>query len=532
MSDVQFDRLTFWFALLLSLGTLVFYLCGAVWVRLTRPVETNRLFAFNLDAPAFGDKEELFAVALVAAGTSLSTVFLFFLTAGSQYGWWIAVCPLMFAVGNYLMFGVYRRVGALGYFNESRSSKGVAGLVPYLGRRFTGSVVVAIVLLLISILNLLAVLVLELAVGVDVLIYLGNHAVGGSASAGVHFGLFAFSLALLLGYVFVGGFAAVVASDLWQLKIITWAVIVGVISVAVLAQSGDTHVNHLSFSTVRADFPTLLSFMVGVALGNFLIPMSQEASWQRFRAFGSAKGFDVRRALDKSILKSILVWFGLIALAASLQMVLRNPAVPLLSMSQVLDSFRTLNDWWFPLCVFPVLTVAALSAMYSTADTCVSAILYLVDYAWLAWRSSMYQEDVRQLPTARMPAIHYVAIALLFLFCIGIYAVVRYWFKPSILQLVFSVFSNLIVIAPTILLISRCPPVAFGTKDSARTVAVLASLVLGSLVFWATAGFAIVSGEKYEWVSQMAIVPGLLAASLPLAIYLLQPGRRRAHVPA
>lgn len=531
MTESTLATAAFGFALLLSLGTLVLYLSGAIWVRLTSPADTSRLFAFNLDSTSFGDKDELFAVALVAAGTSLSTVFLFFLTAGTRYGWWIVVCPLLFALGNFLMFGVYRRARRNGYFVEGQYTvAGASGLLPYLGKRLTGSNTVSFLLMVISMINLLAVLVLEMTVGVDVFIYLTTNAFGPYSSPGWEFVIFAVSLGLLLGYVFVGGFAAVLASDLWQLKIISWAIVLSLASFVVYGVSTSKPIDSIALSVSQADYLTLITFIVGVTLGNLLIPLSQESSWQRFRAFGDDSNFNVRRALNKSIVKSICLWLGLILLAIGLQMMMPGRVVTLVSMPEVLDAFRTINDWWFPLCIFPVMTVAALSAMYSTADTCVSAILYLVDYAWASLPS---QKAIPERADDRFPSTHYWAMGILFGLCLGIYALVKFWFHPTILQLVFSVLSNLIVVAPTVLMAAYCPPVAAGTWNSSRTTTVVCSLVLGTVCFWATAGTAIAMGGDLEWLSQLAVLPGLLGALAPILVYALGNAKpSREAVPA
>src|SRR5690349_25151420 len=100
MQEIAVSNFSYWLALLLSIGSLCFYLLGAVWWRLTCNPSGDIRFDFNLAVPEFADKEKLFAIALVSAGTSLSTVFLFFLSAGTLFGAWLLLCPLFFAGGN------------------------------------------------------------------------------------------------------------------------------------------------------------------------------------------------------------------------------------------------------------------------------------------------------------------------------------------------------------------------------------------------------------------------------------------------
>jgi hypothetical protein len=80
---------SFWTALILSLGALIFYVGNAFFLRSKNREKQDRLFDFNLGLPTARNNESLFAITLVAAGTSLSTVFVFFLTAGTIYGAWI-----------------------------------------------------------------------------------------------------------------------------------------------------------------------------------------------------------------------------------------------------------------------------------------------------------------------------------------------------------------------------------------------------------------------------------------------------------
>jgi hypothetical protein len=520
--DPSVDSLSFRLALGLVLGSLVFYLSSALWARLAKAPCDEPLFGFSLTAPLFGDREQLFSIALVSAGTSLSTVFAFFLTATTRFGWWILACPLLFAGGNFLMFRLYARIRALGYFEEAADVRsGASGLIPYLGTRLTGSRTVAMMLLAISLANLLAVLILELTVGVGVLGYLVTGALGLDApSAPVEFALFAIVLVLLLGYVFVGGFAAVISSDIWQLKIIGRTILITLASVAVLMVAGGRHAPPAAqIAGTALSGREAAEFLVSVTVANLLLPLTQESSWQRFRALTGLPCFNVRRAMRISIVRAAAIWFGLILLGVALRLAGAPGAgsAPA-TMTEALEAFRSLNDWWFPLAIFPVLAVASLSAMYSTADTCVSAVLYLVDYSWAGGK-------VTRRDRARLPSVHYLTMAFILVFCLAVFALVRFWFHPTLFQLVFSVFSNLIVIAPTIFVASQLAPVREGT-DPARARAITASLALGTSCFWLVAGYAIARGADYEWLSQAAIVPGLVVAWIPI---LLLKARLRAR---
>ncbi len=54
-----------------------------------------------------------------------------------------------------------------------------------------------------------------------------------SPSSGSEFLVFAISIILLLGYVFFGGFRAVVYSDVWQMMAMRWSIFIAIISVVI-----------------------------------------------------------------------------------------------------------------------------------------------------------------------------------------------------------------------------------------------------------------------------------------------------------
>jgi hypothetical protein len=502
----------YWFAIILSVGTLIFYLLTSLWSR-------NRIEAldgsgesdFDLGIPKTDDRASLFAIALVAAGTSLSTVFVFFLTAGAFYGWWLLLSPLMFLVGNAVMFWVYGRMKLNGYTVEANSDPaGATGLVPFLATKLTGSRGVGLGILLLSLLNLVAVFVLELVVCVEVVSYLTDHAFGGAASDSARFIIFAVSLALMLGYVYVGGFRAVIASDVWQMKLMKGAVFLTAVSLLVVIVMRPEPVDFSSLG--NPPLALLWGFILNVVLANIFVPMSQESSWQRFRAFSAGGSFDAGLALRRSLRSALFLWGLLIASSFLLILALPSGGVgQLTSMSGVLEQLKGINDSVFALLLFPLMVVAGLSAMFSTADTCVSSILFLLQF--LVSKDKAQAEAALQKPV-RLHLSYHLAMAILFGFSLLVYAFVRFWFEPSILQLVFSVFSNLVVVAPVMLTAVILKPVS--KVNSKRTGWVTTSLIVGFVCYWSTSLFAMIKGADYLWLSQLSILAGLAGALLPV----------------
>src|SRR5215469_16409152 len=145
-------------ALLLAAGSLVLYLAGAVVSRFTLTESGKTVRSFNLGIPRTKSPEQLFAISLVAAQTTLSTVFVLFWTTASQLGFHLLFCPFAFALGITIMFYVFKRAQDHGYLNDSLAS----GLIPYFGYRFTSSKLVSWILAIGCTLPILAILALEL----------------------------------------------------------------------------------------------------------------------------------------------------------------------------------------------------------------------------------------------------------------------------------------------------------------------------------------------------------------------------------
>jgi hypothetical protein len=169
--------------------------------------------SFNLRIPA-QNPEDLFAMSIVSAATTLSTVSVVFLASTGSYGLHLLFCPVAFGLGLALTFWVYTRVSRQGYIDDSA----VAGLIPALGYRMTHSKAVAVALALVSAIPMLALLTLEIRYGVSFLEYLLRPLIG---SHDWNLQAFLVFIVLLMGYVFLGGFRAVIASDVLQYRAMT-----------------------------------------------------------------------------------------------------------------------------------------------------------------------------------------------------------------------------------------------------------------------------------------------------------------------
>ena len=446
--------LPFWVALFFGAGSLLCYLTLAAFVRISRDAQEDAgSDDFNLGLPDGQDYYRLFGTSVAAAGTPLSTVVAFFLTSGSAFGARLFLCPLFFAAGMYILYCVYNRARNNGYFNTgpSRGRFSEIGLIPYLGVRLTGSKKIGWMLLVICALPLLGLLTLEIAFGIQIVEYLTAGAFHAAYTEWRAFVVFAVFVIFLLGYVFVGGFRAVLRSDVWQYKLVQTGVVLSIATFVILAIQNPVSLHwKVLWPATRAS--DLVSFYVPVIFVNLILPLGLVSSWQRFHAFERATP-NVRSAIFCSLKKTVALWSGLITVGlASVVLALGNGGN---SLSAFFDWLQAQGDWC-RFFLFPVLVVAALSAMYSCSDTCVSALLYLNEYG-------QNEAAIARVKTFNpLPRRYYWSMGLI----LGV-TLMTYWFlrirfsgditAAPLFKLAVALYANLSVVAPTILLTALIP---------------------------------------------------------------------------
>jgi Na+/proline symporter len=485
------------------------YFAGAIWSRLAANRHPSPL-EFNLGLPLYRDVNELFAISLVAAATSGSTVIAFFLTGTAVYGPVLFLCALFFVCGLYLLLRAFEAAA----IPDPDDDLNVGfGLLPFLTYRFTRSATLAAVVAGLSTVTLVAVLTLELSVGMDLMKHLVAHAFGTTVREPYGFLTVCLFVALLLGYVFVGGFKAVIASDVWQMKTIQWAVIALVIG-AVWYISGSHGPQTAAPFTLAAPGLTR-AFFLNIVLGNLFVPLALQSSWQRFEAFSRDRAFSAPRAMALASAKLAGVWTALVAVGFCLQRFPRpnEPFSRLSALGWSLDRLVLTGNTWISFFVFPLIMVAAFSAIFSTSDTCVSSILYLVEY----------RRVIRGTLPTRLARRHYVAMAVIFLFALLVYQAVD---SDHFVAFIFVAYSSLIVLAPTVIAVALSA--RRGRADVGRRARLIGtSLVAGAVCYWVPALAAL--AVKSEWLSQFSLVFGLIASAAPV-LFLAEPVRHRQHV--
>jgi hypothetical protein len=509
---ISLDRLPPLFALLLAGGSLAVYFAGAILYRFATRTTRSTNNSFNLAIPITDNYENLFAVSLAAAQTTFSTVFIVFLIDAPTLGLHFLYCPAAFAVGNWFMLHIYKRVEAKGHLDESVHS----GLPPSLVYKLTNSRLVAYCVVVACALPLIAVLALELHFGIAYLDYLDHRAFSLASSPLSLFVLFVFFITLLLSYVFLGGFRAVIASDIWQYRILAVSLPLVLISIAVVI------VFNPGIVVWKLIFPPftkgVVLFYMEVTLMNLFQPLCFATTWQRFRAF-RPRNIDFAAAVGSATKKVAYLWTTLILIGVGLQAISHASISNLPAANSLPPLWRFLDQLvqdnvWFAVFVFPLLTLAGFSGMYSSADTCVSALLYLTESNG-AWRGPKPTE----LPLAKKYRWAMLGIFGLTLAMYTLYSRVDPNEKTAT-SIALTVFGNCVIAAPIMILLGTLDWRLADVRGSSRSVHILSSIGIGILMFWSIMLFGPKSIE-------LATLGGLVGAAVPAVLLYMSENVKR-----
>jgi Na+/proline symporter len=241
-----------------------------------------------------------FQYTLVSGTTSFATVLLYFITASEAYGIFFAANLVIFLLGQYFFFYVATKSSAdLSKF--STLSKFVL--------EETGSKTISRWVNLITVLGFVGVLFLELLVGSTVFSYV----IPGEYSELIGFGVIS---VLIMSYISIGGFAAVVESDSWQYQLIILACAVILIFVFFVMpfKTGDFSLGRAVSWSVSVD--VWLTLLLQATVVNFTLPFCQLSSWERVASTGEWE--TVRNNYAPALIKIGLIWAIFIVFGLSL----------------------------------------------------------------------------------------------------------------------------------------------------------------------------------------------------------------------
>jgi hypothetical protein len=326
--------------------------------------------------------------------------------------------------------------------------------------------------------------------------------------------LFAIFIILLFGYVYIGGFRAVVVSDIWQCRIMLTTFTT--VAAAMLAYSFH-HSTALHWERLSRTPPNLGAFYVGITIINLFEPLCISTTWQRFRAF-QFEPKDLGKAVLRGTLLMAYMWLLLIGIGIGITL---TATTQLKSGDLGLFLSGIVNRGpFFAYMIFPLLIVAGLSGMYSSSDTCVSALMYLSE----SWSPGDSRGLDREPPKQRYT---WIVVSLFTATCAMYAWVSRANYQP--VPLAMTLFSNLIFVAPSLVALGSLKPVHGANPHKVRSGFIISSVLLWFLVYWIFDLWP--SKDPASGLSLYALLPALIASSVPCALlFIVEKARlNKAH---
>lgn len=394
-----------------------------------------------------------------ATFSAFATVFFWFVALGGMYSWVLLLIPLFLVIGNFLFTKVVARYGVrlvdhitIGTFVRSRSA--------YAPLHYLADFIVAVFLF--------SALLVELIIGSGIIASM-------LPLPGMQFVLLLVLSLIVILYVAIGGFRAVVLSDTIQLYL-TFGGVAALVIFAIFYLKPSSSATALLYKP-DISFFELLAFVVSVITVQTLGPLCQLQNWQRISA---SKDQDAAlRAHRHGALIGAGLWVVMILAA----LLLYSKLAGSVNINAILTQMK--QHGVFPgYALYPLVMVGFVAAMLSTADSALAAIHLLV-----------YDNLRRKTKTADKPfrlrfKHHLVLGAILLLIIVAIYYLNQTRIKDFSIATIYFLYNQLQVVFPVLFyfvvetVVRRDETLVRKLADHRRTVSrILAvALVLGWLV--------------------------------------------------
>lgn len=431
-----------------------------------------------------------FGNSFAAASTSLATVLFFFVTLGLTNGLYILISPISYFFGIYFFNKVM--LPKLVKHRFSNDSEGVASIGTTLGaymyERYNSKWVKNIITS-ITLLGILAILLIELYVGVDIFnIFIKNEY--------KEWALVLISI-VTFTYTGLGGLYAVVKTDKVQFR---YMLVVAFLLVVWLLFDYDTSVGLKNF------FPDLPSLSEGLFLPwplflnmifvNFLLIPSLLRNWQLTAAAKNAK--EVKYGLYQGLLwtaviSALFVIFGILYFD-----VFKDTE---LSLNGILVKMANASSMIVSYILFPLFFTACLMALLSTVDSSLMPVVQSLSYDFSVLKNHGFYK-------------YFIIIFVLLLLTIGLYFIVFEILKFDLIGWLFTIFSLVTISSPAIIL--GC----VGREDIIRTRPLHIVTIVSTLVGLVIALFISYLGNKYQeiWLIQLNTPIAVVFVSISLCV--------------
>ena len=431
----------------------------------------------------------------VATSTSLATALTFFFSFGSKFGLALIISPIMFSIGVLVFRRMTLFMNADGFFQNGTT------LHQYILSKYD-STTTKNVATTISLLGYLGIFVIELYVGVSIFTAF-SHSLGWQVFIAIVL------LALMFFYIFLGGYPAVIKTDVVQIRLVVLGLALLLLTLIAAATARELWSDILQTKHLNP-LPTVLPWhlLIVMVVGNVPFQMLKMSNWHRAAASGNLD--ETRSALMRGWCVTFVIWFaaalcgiigGVIATNAGTEDFDLNEAFNLLANSIGQGAGQTFCRY----VVYPLLFCGCVAALVSTADSVFVPILatYVFDMRFQGQNIEASEQVSRDVLTSTRKV-----VVLFLLAGVGLYVLLTYVLKLQFIHLLFIFFNQQLVLFPV---------VWFALMNDARrcrdcaTSATL-SMIVAAIATWA---LAIYGGAKQRddlvmWSSTVGFMGSIL----------------------
>ncbi|NQY42723.1 MAG: hypothetical protein HRT87_05195 [Legionellales bacterium] len=330
-------------------SSFIFYICA-------RGVNQEKL---TLDGFMLADRslnKSKFSNTFAASSFSLALNTMFLFVNCQNYAVFMLIAPITYMLGHYACVALIRKSNV--DVNDCRT-------VSDLCYKFFPSKAVARLISLITLTSYVMLVFIELYIGSMVLTFFLPKNIFCQTLSFICIGV------IVLLYVRLGGYKALVKTDKWQLGLMVLAT--GLIAVYALftptvnQATTETIIN--SMLTPEFSMGEVVTFVIWLSVLNMLKPFSQISNWQRVTATQNTT-ISCRGLIHSS--KYILTLFLLTLFGF---MLLKAKGYELGTLVEFLKLVKT-SDSISAYCIFPLMIVGFCSMVFSSADVAIISIVY------------------------------------------------------------------------------------------------------------------------------------------------------------
>ena len=261
---------------------------------------------------------------------------------------------------------------------------------------------------------------------------------------GAEYAGFIVMAAVVLAYIWIGGYLATVESDSWQFRLaITGGVALLMVSIVVLyssfggvERSSATGLPSQSFQ-YWGQIPALnlVVWIVYVSALNLFYPLGQLGQWQR-----TASSISEERS--SGLLRGVILQGAFWGLFLTCALMFSMSGISVGTWGDVFAEAVTLGGFMQQV-VYPLLFAGLVAAVISTADSSAMAILFSV-FSGRAFKGINYKDEWSIVKTQKSKILS-VLFAVLFVFFV-IYQ--EFGLQGTLINLIFSLFGLFLILAP------------------------------------------------------------------------------------